>query len=374
MAAKIPLVDLRAQYAQIGPEIDAAIRRVIESSGFILGPEVEAFEEAFAAYCGAKHCVGVASGTSALELALRAFHVGAGDEVITVAHTFIATAEAISAVGATPVFVDIEPDTYTMDPQALAAAITPRTRAVIPVHIYGQPANMSRILEIGRAHGIAVIEDAAQAHGATWDGAMAGTLADAACFSFYPGKNLGAYGDAGAVTTDLPEVAAQVRSLRNHGRQSKYLHDQIGFGLRIDALQAAILHAKLPYLEEWVVARNRVAERYTQGLSDTDLTLPAVSPRARHGWHLYVLRSPERDAMLEHLRASGVSAGVHYPVPLHLQPAYAHLGYAEGSLPVSEEVARTCLSLPMYPELSEEQIDAVVAAVRAAIPERVLPS
>ena len=374
MAAKIPLVDLRAQYAQIGPEIDAAIRRVIESSGFILGPEVEAFEEAFAAYCGAKHCVGVASGTSALELALRAFHVGAGDEVITVAHTFIATAEAISAVGARPVFVDIEPDTYTMDPQALEAAITPRTRAVIPVHIYGQPANMPRILEIGRAHGIAVIEDAAQAHGATWDGAMAGTLADAACFSFYPGKNLGAYGDAGAVTTDQPEIAGQVRSLRNHGRRSKYLHDQIGFGLRIDALQAAILHAKLPYLEEWVVARNRVAERYTRGLSDTDLTLPAISPHARHGWHLYVVRSPARDTMLEHLQTAGIGAGVHYPVPLHLQPAYAYLGYAEGALPVSEEVARTCLSLPMYPELDDEQIDAVVTAVRAAIPVRVLSS
>ena len=370
----VPFIDLKTQHQALRDELNEAIRQVMDRADFALGKDVACFEQEFAAFCGTRYAVAVDSGLSALDLGLRAFGVGPGDQVIVPAHTFIATAEAISAVGARPVFVDIEPDTYTMDPQALEAAITPRTRAVIPVHIYGQPANMQRILEIGRAHGIAVIEDAAQAHGATWDGAMAGTLADAACFSFDPGKNLGAYGDAGAVTTDLPEIAGQVRSLRNHGRRSKYLHDQIGFGLRIDALQAAILHAKLPYLEEWVVARNRVAERYTQGLSDTDLTLPAISPHARHGWHLYVVRSPARDTVLEHLQTAGIGAGVHYPVPLHLQPAYAYLGYAEGALPVSEEVARTCLSLPMYPELDDEQIDAVVTAVRAAIPVRVLSS
>lgn len=369
MAIEIPLVDLQAQYADIRDEIDEAIRRVIESASFILGPEVDAFEEAFADFCGADHCVGVASGTSALELALRAYDVGPGDEVITAAHTFIATAEAISAVGATPVFVDIDETAYTIDPAAFADAITARTRAVIPVHIYGHPADMTSILEIARPHVITVIEDAAQAHGATWDGERAGALGDAACYSFYPGKNLGAYGDAGAVVTNDAAMAAQVRSLRNHGRRSKYVHDQIGFGLRIDALQAAILGAKLPHLEEWVAARNRIARRYDAGLADTELMLPAVSPRALHAWHLYVIRTPLRDAALDALLAHGVGAGVHYPVPLHLQPAYADLGYAPGSLPVTEDVARTCLSLPMYPEMTDDQIHRVVECLRMAMAE-----
>ncbi|HXF63306.1 MAG TPA: DegT/DnrJ/EryC1/StrS family aminotransferase, partial [Caldilineaceae bacterium] len=257
----IPLVDLKAQYAAIRPQVDAAIQRVLDSTNFIMGPEVKAFEEAFAAFCGAAHCVGVGSGTAALELVLRALDIGPGDEVITVAHTFIATAEAISMVGATPVFVDIDPLTYTLDPAALEAAITPRTRAVIPVHLYGQPADMTRILAVAQAHGLAVVEDAAQAHGATWAGRKVGALGDAACFSFYPGKNLGAYGDAGAVTTNRADLADRVRLLRNHGRRSKYLHDEKGFGHRLDTLQAAVLGAKLPFLEEWTEARRRLARR-----------------------------------------------------------------------------------------------------------------
>ena len=369
--ANIPLVDLRAQYASIRSDIDEAIRRVIESSGFILGPEVDGFEDAFRRYCGTEHCIGVASGTAALELTLRAIGVGTGDEVVTVAHTFIATAEAISAAGATPVFVDIDPQTYTMDPESFAEAITARTRAVIPVHIYGHPANMTSITELATSRGIYVIEDAAQAHGASWDGLRTGALGDAACFSFYPGKNLGAYGDAGAVVTNAPGIAEQVRSLRNHGRRSKYLHDQVGFGERLDALQAAILSAKLPYLESWTTTKNRIAQGYSDRLANTDLALPYVSSRARHAWHQYVVCTSDRDSVLAQLRDRGVGAGVHYPVPLHLQPAYAELGYVAGSLPITEEVARTCLSLPIYPEMTEAQQDTVVDRVRAAVTQTV---
>jgi dTDP-4-amino-4,6-dideoxygalactose transaminase len=364
VAQKIPLVDLQAQYALIQNEIDTAIRRVVESAHFIMGPDVAAFEEEFAAWCTLPHCVGLSSGTAALELTLRALGVGQGDEVITVAHTFIATAEAISAVGAKPVFAEIDPLTYNLDPDAFAAAITPRTRAVIPVHIYGQPADMTRIGALAAKHGIAVIEDAAQAHGASWDSKAVGTFGDAACFSFYPGKNLGAYGDAGAIVTQKEELAAQVRSLRNHGRRSKYLHDQVGFGHRIDTLQAAILRAKLPFLHGWTEARRRLAARYDELLTNTGVTLPYVAPAANPVWHLYVIRTPERDALIKELESKGIGAGVHYPVPLHLQPAYSFLGYRAGSLPVTEEVAATCLSLPIYPEMSDAQQEQVVEVVR----------
>jgi dTDP-4-amino-4,6-dideoxygalactose transaminase len=364
MAHMIPLVDLQAQYASIQAEIDDAIRRVVESAQFIMGPDVAAFEEEFAAWSGVPHCVGVGSGTAALELTLRVLGVGEGDEVVTAAHTFIATAEAISAVGAKPVFVDIDPLTYDLSPEAFAAAITPATRAVIPVHLYGQPADMSRITSIAATHGIAIIEDAAQAHGATWCGREVGNWGDAACFSFYPGKNLGAYGDAGAVLTRRLEVAAQVRSLRNHGRTSKYLHDQVGYGHRIDTLQAAVLRAKLPFLAQWTEARRRLAARYDELLTNSGVTLPHVAPEANPVWHLYVIRVPERDRLLKELEAKGIGAGVHYPVPLHLQPAYAHLGYGAGALPVTEAVAATCLSLPLYPEMSDAQQDQVVEAVR----------
>jgi dTDP-4-amino-4,6-dideoxygalactose transaminase len=363
MAESIPLVDLQAQYVSIRSEVDDAIRRVVESAQFIMGPDVAAFESEFAAWCDVSHCVGVGSGTAALELTLRVLGVGVGDEVVTVAHTFIATAEAISAVGAKPVFVDIDPLTYTLDPDGFAAAISPRTRAVIPVHLYGQPADMTRIEAIAAQHGIAVVEDAAQAHGATWEGVKVGSFGNAACFSFYPGKNLGAYGDAGAVTTRDVEVAAQVRLLRNHGRRSKYLHDQVGFGHRIDTLQAAVLRAKLSYLDAWISARRRLAARYDELLSNSGVILPTVAPAANPAWHLYVIRIPERDEMVASLERSGISAGVHYPVPLHLQPAYADLGQKLGALPVTEAVAATCLSLPLYPELSDAQQEQVAEAV-----------
>jgi dTDP-4-amino-4,6-dideoxygalactose transaminase len=365
MAEAIPLVDLQAQYAAIQADVDTAIRRVVTSAQFIMGPDVAAFEREFAAYCDTLQAVGVASGTAALELVLRALGVGPGDEVVTVAHTFIATAEAITVTGATPVLVDIDPATYTMDPAAFAAAITPRTRAVIPVHLYGQPADMPAICALAARAGVAVIEDAAQAHGAAWAGKSVGGFGDAACFSFYPGKNLGAYGDAGAVTTHRAELAEIVRKLRNHGRQSKYLHEVVGYGHRLDTLQAAILRAKLPYLTAWTEARRRLARRYTEKLADTGLVLPAVAPDANPVWHLYVVCTPAREELLAELNEAGIGAGVHYPVPLHLQPAYRHLGVEEGALPVTERVAQTCLSLPLYPEMNDAQQDRVIEVVAA---------
>ena len=364
VSTRVPLVDLAAQYAAIRPEVDQAIQAVLDATDFIMGPAVKRFEADFAAYCQAAHCVGVASGTAALELVLRAVGVGPGDEVITVAHTFIATAEAITAVGARPVFVDIDPCTYNLDPARLSAAITPTTRAIMPVHIYGQPADMDGIRAIAAAHHLAVIEDAAQAHGATWNGVTAGGLGQAACFSFYPGKNLGAYGDAGAVVTNDAAIAEQVRLLRNHGRRSKYLHEVKGYGERLDTLQAAVLAAKLPHLPAWTAARRRLAARYDALLADLPVERPVVAPAAEPVWHLYVLRCGQRDALLEHLNRAGIGAGVHYPVPLHLQPAYADLGYAPGALPVTETVAATCLSLPIYPEMTEGQQDHVVAEIR----------
>jgi len=361
---KIPLVDLKAQYATIRPAVDAALQSVLDSTSFIMGPEVKCFEADFARFCGAGHCVGVASGTAALELVLRSLDVGPGHEVVTAAHTFIATAEAISAVGARPVFADIDDCTYNLDSDAVAAAMTPATRAIIPVHIYGHPAPMDALCALARRHGIPVVEDAAQAHGATWNGVHAGVLGDAACFSFYPGKNLGAYGDAGAVTTNDPAVAERVALLRNHGRRSKYLHEVKGYGERLDSLQAAVLAAKLPYLDDWTAARRRLAARYTSLLTGCDVVTPQVAPRADPAWHLYVIRTARRDELLTWLDDQGIGAGVHYPVPLHLQPAYADLGYRRGDLPVTELVADTCLSLPLYPEMTEEQQDRVVGAVR----------
>lgn len=366
---RIPLVDLKAQYRTIQADIDAAIQGVLADAAFIMGPAVGTFEEAFADLCGSDHCIGVSSGTSALMLALQALGVRAGGEVITAAHTFIATAEAISALGAKPVFVDIDPRTYNINPNALVDAITPATQAIVPVHIYGQPADMATINEVAAANDLPVIEDAAQAHGATLNGKVAGTLGDAACFSFYPGKNLGAYGDAGAITTNRADLAERVGLLRNHGRRTKYVHDTIGYGERLDTLQAAILHVKLGYLPTWTEARRRLAARYGERLSDCELVLPYVSPGANPAWHLYVVRTPQRDALLDHLRSEGIGAGIHYPLPLHLQPAYAHLGYQRGTLPVTEIVADTCLSLPLYPEMTDEQQDIVIDAVRAFLDE-----
>lgn len=370
MSHTIPLVDLRAQYVAIRADIDSAIQNVIDTTSFVMGPAVRQFEEAFAAFCGVTHGIGVSNGTAAIELALRVVGVGPGDEVITAAHTFIATAEAISNVGAKPVFVDIDPTTYTLAPAAVAAAITPATRALLPVHLYGQPANMTALMQLAHQHNLIVIEDAAQAHGATWQGKAAGGLADIACFSFYPGKNLGAYGDAGAVMTNNAAFAEQVRLLRNHGRRSKYVHDLVGANERIDTLQAAILGAKLPYLAEWTAKRQALAARYHSLLADAEIVLPTVAAEATSAWHLYVIRTPQRDQLLSFLKEHGVEAGIHYPVPLHLQPAYANLGYQRGDLPVTETVADTCLSLPIYPEMTEAQQDRVAELIHIFLSQK----
>jgi dTDP-4-amino-4,6-dideoxygalactose transaminase len=360
----IPLVDLKVQYLSIQNEIDAAIQRVVDSTGFILGPDVQTFEEEFARFCGVRHAVGVDSGTAALHLAFLTCDIGPGDEVITTPHTFIATIGMLGRMGARPVFVDIDSRTYNMDPAQIEAAITEQTKAIMPVHLYGQPAEMDPILEIADRHGLKVIEDAAQAHGAEYRGRRVGSMGHVAIFSFYPGKNLGAYGDAGAVVTNDSEMAEKVRLLRNHGRREKYEHLLQGFNYRIDTLQAAILRAKLAHLEEWNEARCRHAATYRELLSDLDLVLPYEPEHVRAVYHLFVVRLQKRDALREHLKGRGISTGIHYPIPLHLQPAYRHLGYKEGDFPVAEECARQVLSLPMYPELSREQMEEVARAIK----------
>ena len=361
---QIPLVDLRAQYSTIKTEIDSAIQRVLDNTSFIMGKEVTSFEAAFASFVGARGAAGVGSGTAALHLAMLACGVGPGDEVITAAHTFIATAEAISQTGARPVFVDIDPKTYTIDPGQVEDAITDRTRAIIPVHLYGQPADLDPLVDIARRRDLWLIEDAAQAHGAEYKGSRCGTIGHIACFSFYPGKNLGAYGDAGAVTSNDEKLLATVRKLRDHGRTTKYEHDEIGYGERIDALQAAILAAKLPHLESWTEARRSRARLYSELLAGSGVATPYESPNVRHVYHLYVVRTPHRDDLLAYLKSRGVDAGIHYPIPLHKQPAYVKQGYSDVSLPLSERAAAEVLSLPLYPELTDAQIHQVAEAVR----------
>jgi dTDP-4-amino-4,6-dideoxygalactose transaminase len=360
----IPLVDLKAQYAQLKPEVDAAIQRVLDNTSFILGQEVSNFEQAFANYIGVTGAVGIASGTAALHLSLLACGVGPGDEVITTAHTFFATAEMISHTGARPIFVDIDPRTYNLDPNRVEAAITPRTRAIVPVHLYGQPAQMDSLLEIAQRHNLWLIEDAAQAHGATFKGRHCGAWGHLACFSFYPGKNLGAYGDGGMVTGADETLLAKVRLWRNHGRTQKYEHEEIGWGERLDALQAAILGVKLNYLEQWTEARRNHAAVYNQLLEQTEVLRPYEEPQARHVYHLYVIRTARRDEMLTFLKRRGIEAGVHYPIPLHRQPAYLKQGYSNTHLPVTEAAAAEVLSLPLYPELTRQQIEVVVAAIK----------
>jgi dTDP-4-amino-4,6-dideoxygalactose transaminase len=364
---QIPLVDLKAQYAAVKPEIDGAIQRVLENTSFIMGPEVAQFETAFAAYIGVREAVGVSSGTAALHLALQACNIGPGDEVITTPHTFFATAETISQVGARPVFADIRPDTYNLDPAQIERAITPATRAIIPVHLYGQSADMGPILEIARRHGLRVIEDAAQAHGASYQGQRCGGIGDMAAFSFFPSKNLGGYGDGGMVTTHDPELAERVRRLRDHGRTGKYEHVELGWGDRLDALQAAILGAKLSHLEAWNTARRAAAARYDALLAASDIVTPIEAAGNRHVYYCYVIRSPRRDALVEHLTQAGIGAGVHYPLPLHLQPAYRPFGLGRGSFPVTELVADQVLSLPMYAEITPEQQSRVADAIRAFV-------
>ncbi|MDT5294375.1 MAG: hypothetical protein QOJ76_1255 [Acidobacteriota bacterium] len=381
----IPFVDLQAQYRAIKSEIDAAIQRVLDTSAFILGREVESFERAFAGYVGARECVGVSNGTAAIQLALTACGVGAGDEVIVPANTFFATAEAVSTAGATPVFVDCDPASSNIDVNGIEAAVTERTRAVIPVHLYGQPADLDPIFEIAERRRLVVIEDAAQAHGALYKGRRVGALARAGCFSFYPGKNLGAYGEGGAVVTNDPEVARRVRMLRDHGSEVKYRHEFVGYNFRLEGIQGAVLGVKLKHLDGWNDLRRAHAARYRELLGGAEakggtetggaleakdgaqakgaLTLPREMPYARHVYHLFVVQSGARDALQKHLAGAGVQTGIHYPVPAHLQPAYAALGYKAGDFPEAERQSRRALSLPMFAELTEQQIEYVAESL-----------
>jgi dTDP-4-amino-4,6-dideoxygalactose transaminase len=363
----VPMIDLALQFSEIREEIMTALESVAQSGSYTLGREVSAFEEAFANHIGSRHCVGLNSGTSALHLALLCAGVGPGDEVVTVPMTFISTAWSISYVGARPVFVDINPTTLTMDPEKVERCITSRTKALLPVHLYGRSADLDPLLEIGLKHGIPVIEDAAQAHGAFYRSRHAGTMGLSGCFSFYPSKNLGAYGEAGALATDSDEIATRARTFRDHSQNQRNHHAEIGFNYRIDAMQSAVLRVKLNHLDRWLGARRTLAERYLRLLKGFDLRLPATDSGREHAWHLFVLLHPERDRIREFLRARGIETGVHYPVPLHLQVAYRNLQYAQGAFPIAESVARECFSIPLFPEMTIAQQDAVVAALRDAL-------
>jgi dTDP-4-amino-4,6-dideoxygalactose transaminase len=365
----IPLCDLTAQFQPLKAEIMAAIEGVLDSMHLFLGPNMAAFESEFAAYCGARECVAVGNGTDALHLALRAADIGSGDEVITVAHTFFATAEAIWMAGAQPVFVDIDPQTFTMDVRQVEAKLSPRTKAILPVHLYGQMADMQPILEIAARHGLVVIEDAAQAHGATYGGRRAGAIGHLGCFSFYYSKNLGAYGEAGAVTTSDPELARRLRLLRDHGSEVRYQHTTFGFNSRMDEMQAAILRVKLRHLDAWNAQRRQNAARYADLLRDSGVEPPWLVSDGSHVYYVYVVRSPAREALQACLAEREIQAGIHFPVPIHLQPAAKSLGYRAGDLPHTEQAAREVLSLPMYPELTDEQIVCVAETVRSARPK-----
>ncbi|KQV70297.1 DegT/DnrJ/EryC1/StrS family aminotransferase [Rhizobium sp. Root1220] len=360
----IPLLDLKAQYASIKGEVDAAALRVLASGHYVLGEEVARLEEEFAAYCNARHAIAVNTGTSALHLSLLAAGVGPGDEVITVSFTFVATASAICYTGARPVFVDVEPVTLTMDPTKLEAAITPRTKAIVPVHLYGQMADMDAIRAIADKHGLPVIEDACQAHGAEYKGRRAGSIGVSGCFSFYPGKNLGACGEGGIVVTSNDEHAKTIRMLRDWGQEQRYHHLLKGFNYRMDEIQGAILRVKLRYLEDWTEARRARADRYSALLAGSRVVrAPVAVADRRHVYHVYAVRSHDREHLQHALRADGIHTGLHYPIPVHLQKAHADLGYRTGDLPVSEAAAREVLSLPIYPELTLRQVEQVVAAV-----------
>jgi dTDP-4-amino-4,6-dideoxygalactose transaminase len=364
----IPLVDLKAQYRALKPEIDAAIGQVLDETQFALGPAVAGFERDFAAYCGTTEAVGVNSGTSALHLALLAMRIGAGDEVITTPFTFVATVAAIEYAGARPVFVDIDPVTYTMDPAAIERAVTARTKAIVPVHLFGQTADMDPILEIARARRLAVIEDACQAHGADYHGRRAGSLGDIGCFSFYPGKNLGAYGEGGAAVTSNAEYADTMRLLRSWGERTRYEHAVRGFNYRMDGIQGAVLGVKLRHLEKWTEARRRHAATYRALLEGTAAAAPVERTDSRHVYHVYAVRLRQRDEWRAHLASLQVQTGIHYPIPIHLQPAYRDLGYHAGDFPVAERVASEILSLPVYPELTPVQIERVATIIGAGLP------
>lgn len=360
----IPILDLKAQYQSIKDEVDAAVLGVMASGYFVLGPSVKALEAEVAEYVGCQYGVGVASGTDALRLSLAALDIGPGDEVITTPFTFVATANTISHAGARPAFVDIDPRTFNIVPAQVEAAITKRTKAVVPVHLYGQPAEIDEIMDIARRHHLYVIEDCAQAIGAEDDGRRVGSFGDVACFSFYPTKNLGAYGDGGMVTTDDAEIAERIDVLRRQGGKTKYYHEVLGFNSRLDEIQAALLRVKLRHLDDWQAGRRRVAAGYDELLGGLDdVVTPLVRPDVTHVYHQYTIRVPRRDQLHEFLRERGIGTMIYYPLPLHLQGLYADLGYAEGSLPVSEKAGHEVLSLPMYPELTDEQIRAVAGAI-----------
>lgn len=365
---KIPFADLHALHAEMRDELRAVFERVVDQSTYVLGPEVRKFEEEFAAYCETEHCVAVCNGTAALHLVLASFGVGPGDEVITVPNTFIATAEAISAVGARPVFVDVDPVSYNMDPQRMEAAITSRTRTIIPVHLYGQSANMDPILDIAERRGIPVIEDACQAHGATYKGHKVGSLGVAGCFSFYPGKNLGALGEGGAITTNDAVLAQSLRMWREHGSKRKYEHFFPGFNMRMNGLQGGFLSVKLRYLYRWNQARHQAAELYAKHLAGSDIFLPTELAYGTHVYHLYVIQCEQREQMRARLSADQIETGLHYPTPLHLQEAYHDLGYEHGSFPVTENAAAKILSLPMHPGITAEEIERVADSLLALAP------
>lgn len=357
--------DLNRQYVILREELDAAIHRVLEKGRFILGPEVEALEDEFAAYLGVRYAIGVGSGTEAIELALRACGIGPGDEVITVSHTAVATVAAIDLVGAKPVLVDIEPYTYTMDPAQVERGISAQTKAILPVHIYGQPANLTPLLSLARQFDLFLIEDCAQAHGAEYDGKKVGTIGNLGCFSFYPTKNLGAFGDGGMVVTNDPVLAERVRLLRQYGWGDRYVSSVKGMNSRLDELQAAILRVKLRYLDAWNARRSQLAMRYDEKLRGSVVHPPVSGGHGRRVYHLYVVECDQRDAMQAYLEDQGIITLIHYPVPVHLQPAYADLEYVLGDLPVTETVASRILSLPLYPELTEDELDTVATAIRS---------
>ncbi|MDP6779523.1 MAG: DegT/DnrJ/EryC1/StrS family aminotransferase [Candidatus Latescibacteria bacterium] len=360
---RVPLVDLGAQHRSIQSEIDAAIQDVIRDTAFIGGPHVQAFEEAFADFCGLPHGVGASSGTTALHLVFAALGLGPGDEVITVPNTFIATVEAITQTGAKPVFVDVDPESLNMNPSLLEAAVTPSTRAIVPVHLYGQIAAMDPIVEVARAYDLWVVEDGAQAHGAEYRGKRAGHFGAAVTFSFYPGKILGAYGDAGMVVTSDPDLAQKMKMLANHGRLDKYRHRMPAYNYRLDGIQAAILNAKLKHLEDWIELRREKARLYNSLLAEAGVRVPTEVENSRHVYTYYVIRTDARDAVQEALQGVGIDTVIHYPVPLHLQPAYEDLGYGKGDFPVAEENAERILSLPLYPELPDEQVRRIAEGV-----------
>lgn len=365
LSLAIPAENITRQYEQIGREIEAAIAAVLPTGKYVLGPQVRAFEEEFAAYCQTQYCLGISSGTEALHLALLACGIGPGDEVITVPNTYIATVFAISYVGAVPIFVDVDPVTFNIDPHQIEAKITPRTKALLPVHLYGHPVEMDLLLEIAEKYKLWVIEDAAHAHGAVYKGRKAGSLGHIGCFSFYPTKVIGAFGDGGAITTNDPELYDRIKVLRYMGQHQKYLHEIIGYQQRLDEIQAAILRVKLRYLEGWIIRRNEIAQQYSEKLKDLPVILPKVVGDVRHAFYMYTIRTPQRDALKEYLEEHGIGSQVMYPLEVPYQPAYRHLGYQPGDFPVADQHVKEILCLPMFPELTDREVSLVSDAIQS---------